>query len=69
MREKFCQVSYTRQLERGMLRPGYAGLTSDRFGDAEVFQPLPASTKEDIQQAGAEAGNGSGNGGKRKRGQ
>ena len=50
MREKFCQVSYTRQLERGMLRTGYAGLTSDRFGDAEVLQPLPAVTKGDIQQ-------------------
>lgn len=50
MREKFCQVSYTRQLERGMSRPGYVGRTVERSGDAEVFQPLPAVTKEDIQQ-------------------
>ncbi|KAI5207931.1 hypothetical protein AUEXF2481DRAFT_7839 [Aureobasidium subglaciale EXF-2481] len=33
------QVSYERQLERGMSRPGYAGLTVERFGDAEPFQP------------------------------
>ncbi|KAI5275059.1 hypothetical protein E4T47_01822 [Aureobasidium subglaciale] len=33
------QVSYERQLQRGMSRPGYAGLTVERFGDAEPFQP------------------------------
>ncbi|KAI4725816.1 hypothetical protein E4T49_06404 [Aureobasidium sp. EXF-10728] len=33
------QVSYERQLERGMSRPGYAGLVPERFGDAEPFQP------------------------------
>ncbi|KAI4721212.1 hypothetical protein E4T48_02517 [Aureobasidium sp. EXF-10727] len=33
------QVSCERQLERGMSRPGYAGLVPERFGDAEPFQP------------------------------
>lgn len=33
------QVSYERQLERGMSRPGYAGLVPERF-DAEPFQPV-----------------------------
>jgi hypothetical protein len=33
------QKSYERQLERGMSRPGYAGLSVERFGDAEPFQP------------------------------
>lgn len=40
------QVSYERQLERGMSRPGYAGLVPERFGDAEPFQP--ASRKEEM---------------------
>ncbi|KAK6000558.1 hypothetical protein QM012_003804 [Aureobasidium pullulans] len=39
------QVSYERQLERGMSRPGYAGLVPGRFGDAEPFQA--ASRKEE----------------------
>lgn len=33
--ERLRQVSYERQLERGMKNPGSAGLTADRFGDAE----------------------------------
>jgi hypothetical protein len=33
------QRSYERQLERGMSRPGYAGLSVERFGDAEPFKP------------------------------
>jgi hypothetical protein len=39
-------VSYERQLERGMSRPGYAGLTVERFGDAEPFQPAAKVAKE-----------------------
>ncbi|GAB7341256.1 hypothetical protein MBLNU457_7531t1 [Dothideomycetes sp. NU457] len=33
------QVSYERQLERGMKNPGSAGLTADRWGDAEAWKP------------------------------
>jgi hypothetical protein len=33
------QRSYERQLETGMSRPGYAGLSVERFGDAEPFKP------------------------------
>lgn len=40
------QVSYERQLERGMSRPGYAGLTAERFGDAEPFHPAVKVAKE-----------------------
>lgn len=34
------QVSYERQMERGFEHPGSAGLTSDRWGDAESWKPL-----------------------------
>lgn len=37
--ERLRQVSYERQLERGMKHPGSAGLTSDRIGDAERWKP------------------------------
>jgi len=33
------QVSYERQLERGLQNPGSAGLTADRWGDAEAWGP------------------------------
>ncbi|KAI9751165.1 MAG: hypothetical protein M4579_006183 [Chaenotheca gracillima] len=33
------QVSYERQMERGFKNPGSAGLTSDRWGDAEPWRP------------------------------
>lgn len=36
--ERLRKVSYERQLERGLKRPGSAGLTSDRLGDA-VWTP------------------------------
>jgi Predicted membrane protein (DUF2306) len=32
------QVSYERQMERGFQNPGSAGLTSDRWGDAEAWR-------------------------------
>ena len=35
--ERLRQVSYTRQLEAGMSRPGSAGLTADRLGDAKPW--------------------------------
>ena len=34
------QVSYEKQMERGFSHPGSAGLTSDRWGDAEPWKPL-----------------------------
>ena len=34
------QVSYERQMERGFLNPGSAGLTSDRIGDADRWEPI-----------------------------
>ncbi|TLS21744.1 uncharacterized protein PpBr36_09282 [Pyricularia pennisetigena] len=37
--ERLRNVSYQRQLEAGMKNPGRAGLTVDRFGDAEKWIP------------------------------
>ncbi|KAF2217045.1 hypothetical protein CERZMDRAFT_32106 [Cercospora zeae-maydis SCOH1-5] len=37
--ERLRQVSYERQLERGLRHPGSAGLTSDKFGDEEEWRP------------------------------
>jgi len=37
------QVSYERQLERGFSHPGSAGLTIDRWGDAEMWKPSVAA--------------------------
>lgn len=34
------QVSYERQLERGFPNPGSAGLTVERWGDADEWQPV-----------------------------
>ena len=36
------QVSYERQLEKGLNNPGSAGLTSDRWGDADPWVPTTA---------------------------
>ncbi|KAI4191153.1 MAG: hypothetical protein L6R41_000290 [Letrouitia leprolyta] len=33
------QVSYEKQMEKGLSHPGSAGLTSDRWGDSEPWQP------------------------------
>ncbi|SMR58244.1 unnamed protein product [Zymoseptoria tritici ST99CH_1E4] len=35
--ERLREVSYERQVEKGMKRPGRAGLTADRLGDVEVW--------------------------------
>ena len=37
--ERLRQVSFEKQLERGMKRPGMAGLVVERFGDAEEWKP------------------------------
>lgn len=42
------QVSYERQMERGFKNPGSAGLTSDRWGDAEAW----VSNKHDMIMEG-----------------
>ncbi|KAI9729801.1 MAG: hypothetical protein M1818_008378 [Claussenomyces sp. TS43310] len=42
------QVSYERQLEQGFRFPGSAGLTADRWGDAEEWQPIRIVVKDDI---------------------
>ncbi|KAI4222211.1 MAG: hypothetical protein L6R36_006311 [Xanthoria steineri] len=38
-------VSYQRQMEAGFRHPGSAGLTSDRWGDADVWQPANPTTE------------------------
>lgn len=43
--ERLREVSYQRQLEAGMRRPGSAGLTADRLGDAEKW--TTGGTKKD----------------------
>ena len=37
--ERLRQVSFEKQLERGMKRPGMAGLVVERFGDADEWKP------------------------------
>ncbi|KAH8728246.1 hypothetical protein GQ44DRAFT_824540 [Phaeosphaeriaceae sp. PMI808] len=37
--QRLRHVSYRRQLEAGMQRPGSAGLTTDRWGDADQWVP------------------------------
>ena len=37
--ERLRTVSYQRQLEAGFNHPGSAGITSDRWGDADAWQP------------------------------
>jgi hypothetical protein len=46
--ERLREVSYERQLERGFRRPGSAGLTSDRLGDAEWTSPKQ-NTEQDAR--------------------
>jgi uncharacterized membrane protein len=41
--QRLRRVSYEKQLEAGFKHPGSAGLTSDRWGDAEPWQPLKSS--------------------------
>ncbi|KAI4194914.1 MAG: hypothetical protein LQ348_002537 [Seirophora lacunosa] len=39
------QVAYERQMEKGLSPAGSAGLTSDRWGDAEPWKPMKEVTK------------------------
>lgn len=50
--QRLRQVSYERQQERGFRRPGSAGLTSDRLGDAE-WVPLKQHAEQETQGKGA----------------
>ena len=43
--ERLRQVSYERQVKAGFKRPGRAGLTVDRFGDAEPWVPRTTDQK------------------------
>lgn len=40
------QVSYEKQMEKGLSPAGSAGLTVDRWGDAEPWQPLRGKTEK-----------------------
>ena len=40
-------MSYQRQLEAGMEKPGMAGLTADRLGDAPKWTPKLQASNED----------------------
>lgn len=44
------QVSYERQLEQGLKNPGSAGLTSDRWGDAEPWRPDGVEKQAEIHE-------------------
>ncbi len=44
--ERLRNVSYQRQLEAGMRNPGSAGLTVDRFGDADKWVPKDQEAPE-----------------------
>lgn len=44
--ERLKQVSYKRQLERGFKNPGCAGITVERFGDAEPWVPSESLVEE-----------------------
>ena len=45
--ERLRQVSYERQMERGLEYPGSAGLTVDRWGDAEPWRPARKIVQKD----------------------
>ncbi|KAL9618942.1 MAG: hypothetical protein Q9160_006406 [Pyrenula sp. 1 TL-2023] len=57
------QVSYERQMERGMKDPGNAGLTSWRVGDAERWEPAMAAVGE-VKVEEKAKGKGMSNGGR-----
>lgn len=43
--ERLRQVSYEKQLARGFKNPGSAGLTIDRWGDADEWKPMVVKEK------------------------
>ena len=48
--DRLRQVSYERQLEQGFRYPGSAGLTADRWGDAEPWVPDKTVAKEESEK-------------------
>lgn len=50
------QVSYERQMERGFSNPGSAGLTSDRWGDADEWQPVDCKAAEEMSEGSPRTG-------------
>ena len=44
------QVSYERQMEQGFRHPGSAGLTADRWGDAEQWKPVRTVVKDENEK-------------------
>jgi hypothetical protein len=51
--QRLRQVSYEKQLEAGMKNPGSAGLTAERFGDADPWisketAPIAVAEKENL---------------------
>lgn len=55
--ERLRKVSYEKQLEAGMNNPGSAGLTSDRWGDADAWVPKESESSELEYQHGRYQGN------------
>ncbi|KAI0132356.1 hypothetical protein BJ170DRAFT_245030 [Xylariales sp. AK1849] len=52
--ERLRNVSYQRQIEAGMNHPGRAGLTADRLGDAEEWQPRTMKDDERYVKSGSQ---------------
>lgn len=47
---KLRQVSYERQMEKGFKNPGSAGLTADRWGDADAWEPMLKSQQPSLNR-------------------
>ena len=52
--ERLRNVSYQRQLEAGFSHPGSAGLTADRWGDSEPWEPEDAVEEGKRKESDAE---------------
>ena len=50
--DRLKQASYERQLARGWKNPGAAGLSSQRFGDANAFMPEHRKRVTDGEEIG-----------------
>lgn len=52
--ERLRQVSYYKQMERGMLNAGSAGTTAQRFGDADKWVPKENQQVRELEEAAAD---------------
>lgn len=52
--EGLRKVSFEKQLERGMKRPGMAGLVVERFGDAEEWKPRARHVTGEVRRSRSE---------------